>query len=127
MCVYIYIYIYIYIYNFDIEPVVNYTVHIYLSVCLYIYLSIYKGLTCTFRESCYSARLSWALVLTWVSPFVQRKEGNVLFNDALDTFYLPFRPRQNQFKYLTLTPNSRFFCLCRSVVKVIHSSPLTDV
>ena len=29
-------------------------------------LSVYKG---TFRASCYSARLSWALVLTWVSPF----------------------------------------------------------
>ena len=26
-------------------------------------------LTCTFRASCYSARLSWAIVLTWVSPF----------------------------------------------------------
>ena len=32
-----------------------------------------KDLTCTFRASCYSARLSWALVLTWVSPFVQDK------------------------------------------------------
>ena len=30
-----------------------------------------KGLTSTFRSSCYSARLSWALVLTWVSPFTK--------------------------------------------------------
>ena len=33
-------------------------------------LSIYNALTCTFTASCY------------------RKEGNVLFNDALNTFYL---------------------------------------
>ena len=33
-----------------------------------------KGLTCTFRASCYSACLSWALVLTWVSSFVQDKK-----------------------------------------------------
>ena len=33
-----------------------------------------KDLTCTFRVSFYSARLSWALVLTWVSPFVQDKK-----------------------------------------------------
>ena len=33
-------------------------------------LSIYNALTCTFTSSCY------------------RKEGNVLFNDALNTFYL---------------------------------------
>ena len=26
-----------------------------------------------FRARCYSTRLSWALVLTWVSPFVQDK------------------------------------------------------
>ena len=32
-----------------------------------------QGLTCTFRVSCYSTRLSWALVLTWVSPFVPDK------------------------------------------------------
>ena len=34
---------------------------------------MYKDLSCTFRASCYSARLSWALVVTWVSPFVQNK------------------------------------------------------
>ena len=33
------------------------------------------GLTCIFRASCYSARLSWALVLTWVSPFVHDKKS----------------------------------------------------
>ena len=36
-----------------------------------------EGLACTFRASCltcYSARLSWALVLTWVSPFVPRQK-----------------------------------------------------
>ena len=32
-----------------------------------------KGLACTFRASRYSACLSWALVLNWVSPFVQHK------------------------------------------------------
>ena len=37
-------------------------------------LEVEQGLTCTFRSSCYSARLSWALVLTWVSPFVQDKK-----------------------------------------------------
>ena len=30
-----------------------------------------KGLKCTYRANCYHARLSWALVPTWVSPFVQ--------------------------------------------------------
>ena len=35
------------------------------------YNNTIKGLTCTFRASCYSVCLSWALVLTWVSPFVQ--------------------------------------------------------
>ena len=34
---------------------------------------IYKGLACTFRAGCYSTRLSWMLVLTWVSSFVQDK------------------------------------------------------
>ena len=38
-----------------------------------IYLSIYKDLTCTFRASCYSARLSWVLVLTWVNFFTETK------------------------------------------------------
>ena len=32
-----------------------------------------KDLTCTFRASCDSARFSVALVLTWVSLFVQQK------------------------------------------------------
>ena len=32
-----------------------------------------KDLTCTIRTSCYSARLSCALILIWVSPFVQDK------------------------------------------------------
>ena len=36
-----------------------------------------KGLTCTFRASCYSACLSWALVLTWVIPFIQDKKVGV--------------------------------------------------
>ena len=36
-----------------------------------------KGLTCTFRASCYSARLSWALLLTYVSPFVRDKKVGV--------------------------------------------------
>ena len=42
-------------------------------------------LTCTFRASCCSARLSRAHV-----PLsgTGRTEGNVLFNDALNTFYL---------------------------------------
>ena len=40
-----------------------------------------KDLTCTFRASCYSARLSWALVITWVSPFVQDK----VLGDYVDT------------------------------------------
>ena len=40
----------------------------YARVCVLV-----NDLTCTFRTSCYSARLSWALVLTWVSPFVQDK------------------------------------------------------
>ena len=35
------------------------------------------GLTCTFRASRYIARLSWALVLTWVSPFIQDKNAGV--------------------------------------------------
>ena len=34
-----------------------------------------KDLTCTFRASCYSARFSWALVLTWVSHFVNNKKN----------------------------------------------------
>ena len=34
------------------------------------------GLTCTFRASCYNARLSWALVLAEISSFVEdRIEG----------------------------------------------------
>ena len=73
-------------------------------------------LTCTFRASCCSARLSRAQVPTFAGSFVQdrkqkgggskgvppalagareyeqpdrnRKEGHVLFNDALNTFYL---------------------------------------
>ena len=43
-----------------------------LSICLYFCLSMV--LTYTFGASCYNARLSWALVLTWVSPFVQDKK-----------------------------------------------------
>ena len=35
---------------------------------------VVKDLTCTFRASCYSARLSWALVLTWVSHFIKDKK-----------------------------------------------------
>ena len=35
------------------------------------YYNYKKDLTCTFRASCYSGHLSWALVLTWVSHFVQ--------------------------------------------------------
>ena len=46
-----------------------------------------KGLMCTFRASCYSARLSWALVLTWVSPFVQDKNvGFVLGKNRLSRY-----------------------------------------
>ena len=29
------------------------------------------------RANCYSTRLSWALVLTWFSPFVQDKNGGI--------------------------------------------------
>ena len=36
-------------------------------------LNTIKGSTCTFRASCYSTYLSWALVLTGVRPFVQDK------------------------------------------------------
>ena len=58
---------------------------------------------CTFRASCYSTRLSWAHtpVINWAVCLVVvtllkagereeegRKEGNVLFNDTLNTFYL---------------------------------------
>ena len=43
------------------------------SFDLSIYISIYKDLMCTFRASCYSARLSWALVLSLVSPYVKDK------------------------------------------------------
>ena len=32
---------------------------------------------CSFGASCYSARLSWALVLTWVNPFIQDKTVEV--------------------------------------------------
>ena len=53
---------------------VSRTVGLYLSI----YLSIYKGLTCTFRARCYSASLLWALVLTWVSPPVQDKRPHLL-------------------------------------------------
>ena len=69
--------------------------------CKYIYLfnnETIKRIMCAFRASCYGTCLSWALVMTCVSPFVQdkkfgfvlggRKEGNILFNDALNTFYL---------------------------------------
>ena len=56
-------------YPLKISPFVD-TLSRYLSVCLF----IYKDLMCTFRASCYSARLSWALVLTRVSPFVQDKK-----------------------------------------------------
>ena len=38
-----------------------------------------KGLTCTFRARCLRTRLSWALVLTWVIPFVQDKTNKVGF------------------------------------------------
>ena len=41
--------------------------------------AIYKDLTSTFRASWYSARLSWTLVLTWVSPFVQDKTKSFFF------------------------------------------------
>ena len=30
-----------------------------------------------FIASCYSTRLSWSLVLTWVSPFAQDQKGGV--------------------------------------------------
>ena len=29
---------------------------------------------CTIRASCYSAHLSWSLVQTWLSPFIQDKQ-----------------------------------------------------
>ena len=37
--------------------------------------TVKKGSMCTFRASCYSTQLSWVLVLTWVSPFVQEKKS----------------------------------------------------
>ena len=61
------------------------SVEFYLVVCYHgihmfsfvsvnaINLSINKDLLCIFRTSCYSVRLSWVLVLTWVCPFVQDK------------------------------------------------------
>ena len=44
------------------------------------------GLMCTFRASCYNTRLSWAH--TPVICLSRERERNVLFNDALNTFYL---------------------------------------
>ena len=66
----IYIYIYIYIYLLFI-----YLLFIYLTSHprIIIFTVISKDLTCTFRAICHSARLSWMLVLTWVSPFVKDK------------------------------------------------------
>ena len=59
----------------------------YLPIYLSIYLSIYKGLTCTFRAGCYSTHLSWALVLTWVCPFVQDQNvGFGLGNNRLSHY-----------------------------------------
>ena len=64
----------------------------------YRHLSICKGLTCTFRASCYSARLSWALVLTWVSPsskikkvwvWVGRMVGYLVTTFTLKEHYCP--------------------------------------
>ena len=45
--------------------------YVIIGIIINIIIIINKGLTCTFRASCCSARLSWELVLTWVSPFVQ--------------------------------------------------------
>ena len=65
-------------------------------------------LTCTFRASCYSTRLAWAhtpvinikhssynltqqLFIDNTKHAIKgRKEGNVLINDALNTFYLRY-------------------------------------
>ena len=46
------------------------------------FMSSQLGLTCTFGEQAVIARdLSWALALTWVSPFVQHlfMAGGVMF------------------------------------------------
>ena len=60
-------------------------------------LSISKDLTCTFRATCYSARLSWAIVLTWVSPFVRLTTKGLLYAQPhrQDTPFLPHRLEQN--------------------------------
>ena len=65
------------------------------SIYLSIYLSISKGLTCTFRASCYSARLSWALVLTWVSPFVQDKKSLVGFGERIGDLVTTFALKEH--------------------------------
>ena len=52
-----------------------------------------KGLIYTFRACCYSTRLSWALVLTWVSPFIQDKKVGV---------WVGRREREREMFYLTM-------------------------
>ena len=65
---------------------------------MWIQYNTIKGLACTFRASRYSARLSWALVLTWVSPSVQDKNLAVWVGRRVDylatTFALPEHYRQ---------------------------------
>ena len=47
----------------------------YFLLQIYILSNTINGLMCTSRASCYSTRLSWVLVLAWVSPFAEgRKE-----------------------------------------------------
>ena len=86
------------------------------------------GLTCTFRTSCYSTRLSWTLVLTWVNPFVQdkkkssggggggmgkreKKDGTVLFRERIGILAITFALKNHSRPVLTVITKVKTFLL----------------
>ena len=77
-----------------------------LLVLFYLFYELtIKDLACTFRASCYSARLSWALVSIWVSPVVQNKNGGIRVGKRVGylatTFTLKEQEGRKDMFYLT--------------------------
>ena len=94
------LFIFIYLFNGSFEKIVSgYNVPKCITGWLIQYNTL-RGLTCTIRESCYSARLSWALVLTWVSPLVQDKSWLISHRPQFNRPHLPMEGRKEVF-YLT--------------------------
>ena len=74
-----------------------------------------KGLTCTLIASCYSARLSWALVLTWVGPFVHDQNVGVWVGMRVGFLATTFALKENY------RPEDKGQTLYYHVCDIIHA------